>query len=182
MPRTIRTIEARFWERVAKSDGCWLWTGPSSDNGYGRIGKGGRGGGVEYVHRLSYEMHRGPIPPGMQVCHTCDVRRCVNPNHFFLGNHADNMHDAMRKGRIDTRGAGNAMSTITTEQALEIRERHDRGEGGASISRAMGITVGIVRRVGNRTRWGHLPEIDAERHRRAGLRIADEVERAKNSA
>ena len=74
----MRTIEERFWERVAKSEGCWLWTGPDSGNGYGLIGKGGRGGGVKYVHRLSYEIHFGEIPPKMQVCHTCDVRSCVN--------------------------------------------------------------------------------------------------------
>lgn len=169
MPRTKRSLVDRFWDRVTKSDGCWVWTGPDAGNGYGIIGRGGRRGGNAYVHRLSYEIHRGPIPKGMQVCHTCDVRRCVNPDHFFLGDHKANMRDAIAKGRIDTRGAGNAMATTTMEQAKEVLRRGAAGERAPAISRSMGISVGVVRRIINGTRWKVL---DSER---ATLRIVEEM-------
>ena len=75
--------------------GCWLWTGPSSD-GYGDFRIGGK---RILAHRLSYELHIGPIPDGMFVCHKCDVRCCINPAHLFAGTSGDNALDMYAKGR-----------------------------------------------------------------------------------
>lgn len=77
--------------------GCVLWTG--------RINKYGYGVARDYdsrmrlAHRLSWSQHNGPIPDGMLICHKCDTRACINPDHLFLGSHADNIHDMIRKGR-----------------------------------------------------------------------------------
>lgn len=107
-----RSLAARFWERVEKSDGCWYWTGARFASGYGAIGEGGRGGRVRTAHRVAWELLVGPIPDGMtidHVCHNddtmcaggagCPHRRCVRPDHLRVATSAENT----RAGR----GGGN---------------------------------------------------------------------------
>lgn len=86
-----------FWAKVVKSDGCWLWTASLQKTGYGNAWNGRS---VETAHRLSYRIHKGDIPPGLDVMHSCDVRHCVNPEHLALGDRAANMRDAQAKGRL----------------------------------------------------------------------------------
>lgn len=86
----------RFIVKVNKTDSCWLWTGGKGDVGYGSFYSGTK---AVHAHRWSYEYFLGPIPNGLLVCHKCDVRECVNPDHFFLGTHNDNTQDMIRKNR-----------------------------------------------------------------------------------
>jgi hypothetical protein len=100
--RTLRkgegTPEERFWDRVEKSDdGCWMWIAGTKNSGYGIFGP--THGEVWMAHRYAWTITHGPIPRGMHVCHTCDVKLCVRPDHLFLGTPKANMEDMRAKGR-----------------------------------------------------------------------------------
>src|SRR5882757_2976958 len=89
----------RFWEKVEiiTEHSCWEWIGAiKPDLGYGRMYVNKK---PVYPHRFSYELHFGPIPKGLYVCHTCDNRSCVRPEHLFIGSAKDNTRDMIKKGR-----------------------------------------------------------------------------------
>ena len=83
------------------NSGCWLWEGMLNKTSRYGLFNLGHGKNVKQIgaHRLSYEIHKGEIPKGMCICHKCDVRECVNPDHLFLGTQKDNLDDMRAKGR-----------------------------------------------------------------------------------
>lgn len=94
-----RTIppEIRFWAKVSKTEGCWLWTASVNNKGYGEFNSGNDV--IVYSHRFSWMIHFGEIPKKTGVLHKCDTPRCVRPDHLFLGTQLDNMRDMTLKGR-----------------------------------------------------------------------------------
>lgn len=130
-----KTIEEKFWPHVEKGDGCWTWRGPIEGDGYGRVYVN-RSTHVR-AHRVSWEIHRGPIPEGMQVCHHCDNPPCVNPEHLFLGDTFDNIFDAAKKKRMRRK--------LTDREVAEIRALVARGLPIATISRMYGVVRSHVR-------------------------------------
>jgi len=105
-PKKKIPIEERFWRYVLKSvgNGCWIWTG-ALRQGYGQISN-------KVAHRVSWEIHNGPIPQGFFVCHHCDNPPCVNPYHLFLGNAQDNTSDMIIKGRHHPKYRKNGQETL----------------------------------------------------------------------
>lgn len=98
-------LETRFWAKAEKTETCWLWTASKHLFGYGKIYAGGK---PRDAHRVSWEMHFGPIPAGLKVLHNCpdgnDNPACVNPAHLYLGTDLDNTRDCIQKGRRKARG------------------------------------------------------------------------------
>lgn len=94
-------VMERFWSKVRIGDGCWEWQATRLPRGYGQFQFKLDGGKWRHhgAHRVAWMLERGPIPPGVQVCHRCDNPRCVRPSHLFLGTAADNVRDMDRKGR-----------------------------------------------------------------------------------
>ena len=104
-------LSARFWGRVLKSSGCWIWAGPKRrPGGYGLFWTGER---RERSHRMSFRLSVGPIPEGLNVCHHCDNPSCVRPDHLFIGTHRDNVLDKHRKGRT---GCGEQLRKSTLRE------------------------------------------------------------------
>lgn len=114
--RKKRPAEDRFWEKVDKTENCWLWSASVNNQGYGEIHLGERNDHC-YAHRFSWMINKGPIPKGLFVLHRCDNPRCVNPNHLFLGTQKDNLHDAMAKGRMPILVKGSEFHARRREQA-----------------------------------------------------------------
>jgi hypothetical protein len=90
----------RFWAKVSKGPGCWLWTA-ATRHGYGAFGVplGNARQRVAQAHRVAYELAKGKIPDGAVIMHTCDTPLCVNPDHLRCGSMSDNSTDAVMKGR-----------------------------------------------------------------------------------
>lgn len=151
------TLEQRFtrqFERGTRDD-CWPWLGAHNEHGYGRIVRSSKPKRVEYAHRLSWELHRGPIPDGMCVLHKCDNPPCVNPAHLRLGDRTMNAADRTLRNRVP-RGSKVRWALLTEATVLKARARRAGGESLASIARDMGINYGTVRSAISGKTWGWL--------------------------
>jgi hypothetical protein len=124
---------------------CWPWLG--AGNGYGNARLNGT---YMTAHRAAYELFCGPVPGGMDVCHACDNRWCVNPDHLFLGTRAANMNDCKSKGRT----AGGNRKRLTEAQVQEIQRRLNAGEAPSRIGRHMDVNRETIANIGKGKSYG----------------------------
>jgi hypothetical protein len=159
------SLEVRLLSKLEPDieTGCWNWTASRFPAGYGQIS--GMVDGVRrnlYVHRVSYEIHCGPIPDGMLVCHKCDNRICGNPDHFFLGTYADNNADRSNKGRNATgekisgkrrsvHGLANGRVKLTEADVLAIRAA--AGGPRLKLAKKYGVGPTQISRIWSRESW-----------------------------
>jgi hypothetical protein len=186
MPRQYTSTPPiqRFWSKVNKTDGCWLWTAGKFATGYGSFSLNHHK--TIKAHRFSYALAYGPIPDSLFVCHRCDVRACVRPDHLFLGTPADNMHDRDRKGRAmkgdrhwsrlhperratgerhgnsthpetRPRGQGHWKARFTDDEVRAIKAEH--AAGGITcraLAKRLHVSSSTIERIVNGRFWRHV--------------------------
>jgi DNA-binding transcriptional regulator YiaG len=151
----MRATDERFWGKVRKGAGCWEWTASVNGHGYGQImtRENGRRR-LLLAHRVSYLWHKGD-PGEMCVMHTCDNRKCVNPEHLTLGTRADNQRDMARKGR-SARGERGGHARLTAPAVAEIRRLRSSGVGQADLAARFGVSQPTISDIEHRRTWGHV--------------------------
>ena len=156
------TFPERFWEKVfimTEGRGCWLWVGSLRTGGYGQIGTC-----LNHLpmraHVASWILNRGPIPKGLCVCHKCDIRPCVRPDHLFLGTRFENNQDMIQKGRFcrmpTRRGDEHPRHKLTVAQVLELRLKYHQLCHGAA--ECFGVNVETIRGIIHNRNWRHLQD------------------------
>lgn len=161
-PTKKTPFEERFWLRVNKNTptGCWEWLSSGDNQGYGRFWFKC---GMMSVHKISWLLSKGKVPQNMCVCHTCDNRKCVNPDHLWLGTHQENMDEwpegAREKGWAAMRkkvGELRKNHRLTNETVKYIRETYP-SKGYEEMAKELGVSPITVYNVIRRTSWKHLP-------------------------
>lgn len=151
---------ARFWSKVDVKgpDECWEWRGTMGNNGYGQFSVGPRSTNKTMKpSRLSWMINKGAIPEGILVCHKCDNRPCVNPNHLFLGTNLENTRDKMKKGRygqvVRRRGENHPSAKLKEVDVLEIRKLLKEGASQLEISRKFKVLQATISSIKRRKIW-----------------------------
>jgi hypothetical protein len=154
-------MATRFWAKVNK-DGptvradlgpCWVWTASLLSSGYGSFGCGHRNA-TSAAHRVAWELTRGPRN-GLFVCHRCDNRKCVNPDHLYLGTVADNGRDAASRGHT-TKGTRHWRAKLTDDSVRDIRRLFAAGETAVRLAERFDVVPQTVHRVVSRRNWQHI--------------------------
>ena len=142
------SVADRFFNKVIRDSDpgkCWDWSGSKlKGSGYGRLNVAGK---VEFAHRLSWEIHRGCIPSGMWVLHTCDNPPCSNPDHLYLGNHTQNVADRQDRGRTN--------AILDVDKVRQITTALLKGEPRLDVAKRFGVTRSTVNAVASGQNWAH---------------------------
>lgn len=135
---------SRFWAKVDKSGDCWEWQGARFPSGYGCVSTShGKHKFSQRAHRAAWQLTRGPIPDGLFVCHHCDNRPCVRPDHLFLGTTRDNFADMRRKNR-SAHGSRNVKAKLAEADIPVIRTLFEDGKSNKEIALMYGVTDGAI--------------------------------------
>lgn len=162
--KTSDDITVRFLSNFNQiSDSCWEWRGAKNQHGYGRLNFKKK---IYPAHRYSYEYFKGNIPNNMYVLHHCDNRKCVNPDHLFLGTLTDNYMDCVNKDRHvigrkgvtpdHLQGERHPNSRLTESIVLEIKDKLNQGARNRDIVNEYNIGANHVTRIKNEQTWRYL--------------------------
>ncbi len=165
-----------FWNRIEKTEGCWIWHGDTQKYGYGRLNYHRK---LYLAHRLAWILTNGPIPKGKYVLHRCDNPPCCNPDHLYIGTPADNVRDMIERNRMARgdskhvkkgldhyyhktpekrlRGERHGMSKLNEAAVLSIRDRFARKEASAiQLGKEYGVDRSLIYMVAKRQIWSHV--------------------------
>lgn len=158
----------RFWSKVKKSDDCWEWQAAIQTNGYGVFTVNRK---ANAAHRWIYQQINGAVGFGIHICHHCDNKKCVRPDHLFAGTRSDNMRDCARKGRnimqrhpersslstfrLRARGEDQANSVLTESDVAAIRSAANNGARASLLAVRFSISAGQIRKIIAGKAWAH---------------------------
>ena len=140
-------VAPRLLKSVASFDGCWTWTRYAQR--YAQIHWQGR---IYGAHVASYIVHKGPVPKGKCVLHTCDNPLCINPEHLWLGTSAENTADKVRKGR-QVKGDKTRFCKLTPDDVMAVRAATGSQR---AIARQFGVCKATVAAIRYRKSWKHV--------------------------
>ena len=145
-----RSIDGRTVPYVGTP--CREWIKRKNEKGYGQIGIGGKS---YLTHKLMWEVCKGPVPIGLQVCHRCDNPSCVRLDHLFLGTNRDNAKDSKDKGRrARLKGSRHGRAKLTESDVMSIRSS---SQGINDLAALYGVAAQNIRHIVQRKTWTHLP-------------------------
>jgi hypothetical protein len=150
-PMRYESPKERFWSKVSKGSGCWLWTAAMSD-GYGVFWFEGR---TTPAHRWAFEQENGAIPSAAIVRHHCDNPACVRPDHLRVGTHGDNVRDRDQRER-QAKGEMNGRAKLSMGQVRSIRARFASGDSQVGLAREFGVSRRTVSMIVHRETWRHV--------------------------
>lgn len=162
----------RFFAKVNKTDGCWLWSAAKDRKGYGmfsvgpsHLPDGKRRNSMVSAHRFSYQMQFGEIAShdsfhGLCVLHKCDTPSCVNPDHLFIGTNLENVRDMDSKGRrvvVAKKGSDHVNSVLNEQQVREIVQKHRINKVPQNqLSKDYGVCNATINHIFTGRLWAHL--------------------------
>lgn len=152
---------AKFFTKVNITTTCWLWIAGTM-SGYGWMHCSKRGRNIRAHRWIMMELF-GEVPSGKEVCHRCNIRLCVNPDHLYFGTRRENCMDQIKAGvhnflKQDKRGEKHPTSVLTDELVKTIRLLRDQGVSALNIARKLQLNPSTVRNVFHkRGRWSHIP-------------------------
>ena len=146
----------RFFKKVDKQgpNGCWSWTGAQISGGYGHFRLREK---MIAAHRYSYIFHKGEIPVGLKVCHTCGNPNCVNPEHLYLDTHHGNMKKMKEEGRL-AKGQAHGTAKLDDAKVKYIRNMYREGLTKTEIAKMYKVTPVTIAKVISGQRWSHVTE------------------------
>jgi hypothetical protein len=138
---------------------CWPWLGNQNGKGYGRVEYDGK---LQQAHRVSWQIHHGPIPNGFNVLHTCDNTICVNQKHLFLGTQQDNVDDMIAKSRDNFGGnrpqigSEHHNAQLNEDKVREIKRLLEEGHRHKDIAEWFEVSRQAITNISTGHRWSHV--------------------------
>jgi hypothetical protein len=161
LKRQFCSTKCKLFGEIEKKNGCWEWQGLLHPNGYAYT-TNHETEKKEHAHRVSYRIFKGDIPDKLYVCHSCDNRKCINPDHLFLGTAQENMLDAKEKGRLEhikllaCKGEASPNAKLNDEKVREIRKEIEAGIRCTVIARKYCMSSSVIYLIRDGKAWSHV--------------------------
>lgn len=149
----LEITKSRLDESYQVNNECWEWKGYIGKSGYGSTTYRSKS---ILAHRLSWMIYKGDLPKDLDVCHTCDNRKCINPSHLFLGTAHDNILDCFLKKRKSHMGEKHPRAKMTENNVVNIFDLRRKGWTHQEIADKFNIKQGTVSNILHRRLWPHV--------------------------